>query len=73
MIVDTLSDEERLCPLCGTQMVPIGTEVIRTEIIYQRPKLERVEYIATTYSCPVCRDTEESQFIKDNGKPALIP
>lgn len=50
----------------------IGTEIIRTEIIYTRPRLERVEYIATTYGCPQCKDTEEPQFIKDNGKPAFI-
>ena len=33
---------------------------------------QRVEYVATTYGCPKCKDTEELQFIKDNGKPALI-
>lgn len=70
--MDTLSDEDKVCPLCGTQMVPIGTEVIRSEIVYIPPKLERVEYMATTYGCPECRDMEEPQFIKDNGKPALI-
>lgn len=71
--VDTLFEEDKICPICGTQMIPIGTEVIRTEIKYTRPKLERIEYIATTYGCPECKDTEEPQFIKDNGKPALIP
>lgn len=70
--VDTLSDEDKICSICGTQMVPIGTEIIRTEIVYTRPKLERIEYIATTYGCPKCKDTEEPQFMKDNGKPAFI-
>lgn len=73
VMVDTLSDEDKICSVCGTQMVPIGTEVIRSEIIYTRPKIERIEYIATIYGCPECKDTEEPQFIKDNGKPALIP
>ena len=73
VMVDTLSDEDKFCSVCGTQMIPIGTEVIRSEIIYTRPKIERIEYIATTYGCPECKDTEEPQFIKDNGKPALIP
>lgn len=73
VMVDTLSDEDKLCSVCGTRMVPIGTEVIRSEIIYTRPKIERIEYIATTYGCPECKDTEEPQFMKDNGKPALIP
>lgn len=73
VVVDTLTDEEKICSICGTQMVPIGTEVIRSEVVYTRPKLERIEYVATTYGCPECKETEEPQFIKDNGKPALIP
>lgn len=71
--VDTLSDEKKRCGICGTAMVPIGHEVIRTELVYTEPKLERIEYIATTYGCPECKDTEEPQFIKDEGLPALIP
>lgn len=66
--MDTLSDEQKSCGICGTAMIPIGHEVIHTEL-----KLERIEYIATTYSCPECKDTEEPQFIKDEGYPALIP
>ena len=34
--------------------------------------MERREYIATTYDCPQCKNTEESQFIKDNGRPPSI-
>ena len=70
--VDTLTEEQKVCGLCGTKMVPIGHEIIRTEIVYTEPKLERIDYVATTYSCPKCKDTEEPQFIKDEGKPALI-
>ena len=73
VVTDTLSDEDKICSLCGSSMLAIGTEVIRSEIVYTPPKLERIEYIATTYECPNCKDTEEPQFIKDNGKPALIP
>lgn len=73
VLVDTLSDEDKICPLCWSEMLAIGTEVIRSEIVYTQPKLERIEYIATTYACPECKDTEEPQCIKDNGKPALIP
>ena len=72
VLIDTLSAEDKLCQLCGSEMIAIGTEVIRSEIVYTQPKLERIDYIATTYACPKCRDTEEPQFIKDNGKPALI-
>lgn len=71
--VDTLTEEQKTCGLCGTKMVPIGHEVIRTELKYTEPKLERINYIATTYGCPECKDTEEPQFIKDEGRPAFIP
>ena len=72
VVVDTLSMEEKMCPLCGSEMLPIGTELIRSEIVYTPPKLERIEYIAKTYECPKCKDSEEPQFIEDNGAPALI-
>lgn len=39
VMVDTLSDKDKICSICGIQMVPIGTEVIRSEIIYIRPKM----------------------------------
>lgn len=71
--VDTLTEEQKHCPLCKSRMVPIGHEEIRTEIRYTRAKLERVIYIATTYGCHVCKETEDPQFIKDEGVPALIP
>ncbi len=72
ILADTLTDEDKICSICGSEMVTIGTEIIRSEIVYTPPKLERVEYLATTYGCPKCKDTEEPQFIKDNGTPALI-
>ena len=70
--VDTLTEEKKQCPVCGTVMVPIGHEEIRTELRYTKAKLERIVYVATTYGCPACKDTEDPQFIKDEGIPALI-
>ncbi len=73
--INNLTDEEKKCSLCGKDMIPIGTEVVRTEVIYTPPKLERVNYISTTYACPNCKDTEgDFAFIKDDkAPPALIP
>lgn len=73
VIVDSLTEEEKTCPVCGTGMVPIGTEVIRRELEFVPAKYEVTEYIATTYGCPQCRRTQEPCFIKDEGcPPALI-
>ena len=46
-------------------MIPIGHELIRTELRYTEPKLERIDYYATTYECPQCKETEDPRFIKD--------
>ena len=73
MVLDTLTNEEKQCPLCETPMVSIGTEVARTELVFHPAYLERVDYIATTYECPACKDSLEPQFIKDEGKEPLVP
>ena len=73
ILLNTLTEQEKVCPVCGTQMVPIGTEVVRTELIYHPATLERVNYVATTYECPTCKDSLEPQFVKDEGGTPLVP
>ena len=72
VFVDTLSDEDKLCPACGTEMKPIGTERIRRDVVFVKPDMYVIEYMATTYSCPECKDTEKPQFIKDEGAPPAL-
>ena len=71
--VDALSEEERLCPICDTLMEPIGKEVVRTELKYHPAKLERIDYVATTYACPECKDSLEPTFAKDVVTEPLVP
>ena len=33
-MLNTLMDEDKNCPVCGTQMVPIRTETARTELVF---------------------------------------
>ena len=73
ILLDNLSDEEKICSVCGTPMVPIGTEVARTELVFHKAVLERVDYIATTYGCPACKDSLEPQFVKEQPKEPLVP
>lgn len=72
IFIDTLTDEDKLCPVCDTPMRSIGTEVIRREVVHVKPEMYMIEYIATTYSCPVCKDTEDPQFIKDEAAPRAL-
>ena len=73
ILLDTLKAEEKICSVCGTQMIPIGTEIARTELVFHKAYLERVDYIATTYECPSCKDSLEPQFVKDEGSTPLVP
>lgn len=73
VLLDNLSEEEKICSVCGTLMVPIGTEVARTELVFHKAVLEHVDHIATTYSCPVCKDSLEPQFVKEQPKEPLVP
>ena len=72
VFIDSLSDEDKLCPTCGTEIHPIGTEIIRREVIHVKPSMYMLEYVGTTYGCPVCKDTEDPQFVKDNKAPAAL-
>lgn len=72
VFIDSLSDEDKLCPTCGTEMQPIGTEIIRREVIHVKPSMYMLEYVGTTYGCPVCKDTEDPQFVKDNKASAAL-
>lgn len=71
--IGELSDEDKFCPACGTELTPIGEEYVRTEIKYTRAKLLKIEYYTKNYGCPKCKDTEEPQFAKTIVPPALIP
>jgi len=66
-IVIPLSDEEKTCPECGTQMELIGTEYVRREIIFIPAKCEINEYYTENYGCPECK-----QGTNDTGKPVIV-
>ena len=71
--VDPLPEGDRTCPECGSLMIPIGTEVVRTEVVFHKPSLERIEYVATSYRCPNAGKEADTLIVQDKAKPALIP
>lgn len=72
VMVDELPEDERICPECGSLMEPVGKKTIRTEIVYHKASLERIEYIANSYRCPNAYKEAETPFLHDQCKPALI-
>uniref|UniRef100_I5AS44 Transposase n=1 Tax=Eubacterium cellulosolvens (strain ATCC 43171 / JCM 9499 / 6) TaxID=633697 RepID=I5AS44_EUBC6 len=72
VMVDELPQDERICPECGSLMEPVGKKTIRTEIVYHKASLERIEYVANSYRCPNAYKEAETPFLHDQCKPALI-
>ena len=72
IFINHLSEDDKICPECGSEMKPIGIEVVRREVVHVKPSMYMIEYIGTTYGCPKCKDTEEPQFIKDDKAPAAL-
>jgi len=71
--VDNLTEEEKICGECGTKMVPIGTELLRSEIIYQKAELKVINYVGVTYGCPKCKEEgERPVFVKNKNCPSAL-
>jgi len=63
ILVD-LSEEEKTCPQCNTQLKLIGRETIRHEIEYIPAQVKVKKYVSLHYGCPECKETEEPYIIK---------
>ena len=75
-IVIPLSEEDKVCPVCGTQMERIGEEYIRRDLIFIPARCEINEYYSENYGCPNCKqglgDTEKPVIVKSQAPAALI-
>ena len=75
-IVLPLTEEEQICPVCGTQMELIGEEYVRRELVFVPAKCEINEYYSQNYSCPFCKegkgDTEKAVNVKSKVPSALV-
>lgn len=74
IIIDDLSPEDKLCPECGTELVPIGTEYDHQELVIIKPEIKIIKYFTKTYGCPTCKvEAETPVFVKTKAPEPLIP
>lgn len=75
-VVIPLAEEDKVCPVCGTQMERIGEEYIRRELVFIPARCEINEYYSENYGCPNCKqglgDTEKPVIVKSQAPAALI-
>ena len=55
-VVIPLSEEDRSCPVCGTQMFLIGEEYVRRELEFIHATCKVIEYYRQSYGCPSCKE-----------------
>ncbi|MNI19986.1 Transposase IS66 family protein [compost metagenome] len=54
-IICGLEKEDRFCEKCGTELISIGKEFIRTEIEFIPAKVRVIDYYRESYECRNCR------------------
>lgn len=76
-VVIPLSDGQRRCPDCGTEMEIIGREFVRREFHFTPAKGKVVNIYVETAKCPVCTEDPGmeglTEFVKSEAPAPLIP
>lgn len=81
--VISVPEEERVCDKCGNEMVPVGKEFVRDELVYVPAEIYVRKIYIEVYKCSVCgtdeakdlagKDIEKSVFKKADAPMAMIP
>jgi len=61
-------ETDKTCDICGTDLIKIGQEIVRRELEYIPAQVKILEYVSLHYTCPECKQTDESYFEK-----AIVP
>jgi len=56
--------DERICPKCRTNLVPIGKETVREELEYIPAQLKIIRYVRLAYGCPKCKQKGTPYIVK---------
>ncbi|RMD01685.1 IS66 family transposase [Clostridium autoethanogenum] len=67
-IICGLEEDERFCEKCGTSLVSIGKEFIRTELEFIPAKVRVIDYYRESYECRKCRK-EGLPYIEKSPMP----
>ena len=61
-VLHTIDESDRICEKCGSTMVRVGEEFVRTEVQFIPAKLKVIDHYRETYECRSCRK---------NGQPYM--
>lgn len=72
-ILQPIPKEQRICPKCGTKMVPMGKEKIREELIYIPAQIKVRVHYRETYECRECRKNGHFSIRKSFVPQPVLP
>lgn len=72
-IVFTLPEDQRVCPYCNTEMVPVGEEFVRHELKFIPASLKVHDIYVMTYECRPCRKKGKSVMKSTEAPEPVIP
>lgn len=64
--------EDRVCEKCGSEMVPMGKEKIRDELVYLPAKLYVRRHFAEVVKCVSCGKDESRDSVQADVEPCSI-
>lgn len=67
-VICALPSDELFCEKCGTELVSIGKELIRTEIEFIPAKVRVIDYYRESYECRKCRK-DGLEYIEKSPMP----
>ena len=71
-VVFDLSEEEKQCPVCGSEMVEVGEEYVRQEVRVIPATVVVTDYYRKTYECRKCRKDDVKTMVRADGPEPLI-
>ena len=71
-ILITINEDQKLCDVCGNELVRVGEELIRSEVEYIPAQLKVIDYYQETYECLECRKNSGNGMIKSHVPNPLI-
>lgn len=54
-VLHTIDESEQVCEKCGSSMVKVGEEFVRTEVQFIPASLKVIDHYRETYECRTCR------------------
>ena len=68
----SISETQKICDVCGNERIPVGEELIRSEVEYIPAQLKVIDYYQETYECLECRKNTGNGMVKSDLLNPLI-